>query len=83
MFTSDSLLEKLIATFVWPSWHVAGTAKMGRAEDASAVVDAHGKLFGADNVWLADASIMPTLPSAPTHLSCVMLSERIAAMLMR
>lgn len=81
MFSSESTLEKAIATFVRPSWHAAGTARMGCNDDPAAVVDARGRLFGTDNVWVADASIMPTIPSAPTHLSCVMLGERIAAAL--
>ncbi len=83
MFTSDSILEKAISTFVRPAWHVTGTARMGRAADPAAVVDSRGGLIGANNVWIADASIMPTIPSAATHLSCVMLAERIAAGLLQ
>ena len=83
MFSSDRTLDSAISTFVRPAWHVTGTAKMGRVSDPAAVVDSRGRLIGADNVWIADASIMPVVPSASTHLSCVMLAERIAIALRR
>ncbi len=78
MFASNGTLESAISTFVRPAWHAVGTAKMGRICDPAAVVDSRGRLIGADNVWVADASIMPVVPSASTHLSCVMLAERVA-----
>jgi choline dehydrogenase len=27
---------------------------------------------------VVDASVMPSIPSAPTNLSCIMLAERVA-----
>jgi choline dehydrogenase-like flavoprotein len=44
-------------------WHECGTAKMGR--DSMWVVGGHLKVYGIDNLRVADASIMPRI-TAPT-----------------
>jgi choline dehydrogenase len=79
MINSDVALQKAITTFVRPSAHVGGSAKMGRADDAKAVVDPQGLVYGVDNLWVADASIMPSIPTAPPHLTCLMIAEKLAA----
>ena len=79
MMHSDVALERAITAYVRPSAHLAGTAKMGRSPDVDAVVDPAGLVHGTRNLWIADASIMPSLPAAPPHLSCVMVAEKIAA----
>ena len=60
-------------------YHGAGTCKMGPASDEGSVVDASGRLHTSTNVYVADASIMPTIPRANTNLSTLALAERIAA----
>ncbi|GIQ69565.1 GMC family oxidoreductase [Xylanibacillus composti] len=75
---SDAALDQAIASFVRPGWHAVGTAKMGPVSDADAVVDPNGRVHGTENVYVADASIMPTIPSAPTHLTCMMIAEKMA-----
>ena len=79
MVRSDLALERAIEAYVRPNAHLAGTAKMGRSPERGAVVDAQGLVHGTSNVWIADASIMPSLPAAPPHLSCVMVAESLAA----
>lgn len=74
---NDKLLAETIGTFVRGSWHVAGTAKMGFPSDPFAVVDQFGAVFGCSDLFVADASIMPTIPSAPTNLTCIMIAEII------
>ena len=54
---------------------------MGSIDDELAVVDQHGRIHGTSNLRLADASIMPTVPSANTNLSCIMIGERVSAWL--
>jgi choline dehydrogenase len=54
---------------------------MGEARDPLAVADQYGALHGCANVWLADASLMPSIPGVPTNLTCVLIAERIAAVL--
>jgi len=41
-------------------------------------VDEAGKVFGIQGLRIADASIMPTVPSGNTFLSTIMLAEKIA-----
>ena len=43
--------------------HVVGTCAMGPWPDAGAVVDAAGRVHGTDGLFVADASIIPTVPS--------------------
>jgi choline dehydrogenase-like flavoprotein len=40
-------------------------------------------VYGLSNVYIADASVMPTLPSANTNLPMVMLAERLASAIQR
>jgi choline dehydrogenase len=53
-------------------FHPVGTCALG------SVVDGTARVFGVENLVLADASIMPTIPRANTNLSTVALAERIA-----
>ena len=50
---------------------------MGPEEDEMAVVDAKGRCHGLEQLVVADASIMPSVPRANTNLTCFMIGERI------
>ncbi|MEU8383700.1 GMC family oxidoreductase N-terminal domain-containing protein [Streptosporangium sp. NPDC048865] len=78
MVNDDVMLRSSVARFVCPSWHPAGTARMGPADDRLAVVDERLRVHGIQGLQVVDASVMPTIPSAPTNLSCMMLAERAA-----
>jgi choline dehydrogenase-like flavoprotein len=58
--------------------HAVGTCAMGSRPEDGAVVDAAGRLHGAEGVRIADASIMPDVPSGFTHLPTIMIAERLA-----
>jgi choline dehydrogenase len=58
--------------------HGAGTCKMGPLSDPTAVVDQHLRVYGLDNLWIADASIMPTVTHANTNLTVIMIGERLS-----
>jgi choline dehydrogenase len=62
-------------------YHAVGTCKMGPESDPTAVVDARGKVHGIDNLYVADASIMPVVPRANTNIPALVVGERIAAWL--
>ena len=62
-------------------YHPVGTCKMGPVSDSTAVVDARGKMHGVDNLYVADASIMPVVPRANTNIPALVVGERIAAWL--
>lgn len=57
-------------------WHQVGTAKMGL--DPLAVVDGSLKVYGIENLRVADASIMPRITSGNTMAPCVVIGERAA-----
>jgi choline dehydrogenase len=59
-------------------FHGAGTCKMGPASDPMAVVDQRLRVHGMENLWIGDASIMPTVAHANTNLTCMMIGERAA-----
>jgi choline dehydrogenase-like flavoprotein len=46
------------------SWHMTGTAKMGKKGDVDAVVDPDFKVFGIENLRIADMSVVPVLVNA-------------------
>jgi choline dehydrogenase len=60
-------------------WHQTGSAKMGG--DAMSVVDANLKVFGIDNLRIADGSIMPRATACNTMAPCVIIGERAGEML--
>lgn len=55
--------------------HASGTCAMG------AVVDPACRVVGHDGLMVCDASVMPAVPRANTHLPTVMIAERVAAAL--
>jgi choline dehydrogenase len=53
--------------------HPVGTCAMGSGREA--VVDAGLRVRGVEGLRVADASVMPTIPSAPTNAPTVMIGE--------
>ena len=74
-------LREWIRRAAWTYHHPVGTCAMGPAPGSGSVVDAAGAVHGIDSLTVADASVMPDIPSANTHLPTVMIAERIAALL--
>lgn len=63
--------------------HAVGTCRMGAAGDPGAVVSPEFAVLGYRNLHVVDASVMPTIPRANTHLTTVAIAERGAALLRR
>jgi choline dehydrogenase len=53
-------------------FHPVGTCATG------SVVESDGSVCGLENLYVADASVMPTIPRANTHLMTLAIAERIA-----
>jgi choline dehydrogenase len=58
--------------------HPVGTCSIGPDSDPEAVVDANGRVRGTEGLYVADASVMPDVPSANTHIPTLMVAERLA-----
>jgi choline dehydrogenase len=67
--------ERFIRENVSTYYHPVGTCPIG------SVVDAGGRVLGFDNLIVADASIMPSIPRANTNLTVVAIAERLGELL--
>lgn len=75
----DEFFEEWVRSYVGDYFHACGTVRMGAAGDPDAVVDQQGRITGLANVRVIDASIMPDVPSANTHLPTALIAERLSA----
>lgn len=66
-------VEQAIEMLTISYGHMVGTCPMGT------VLDADCRVRGVERLRVADASVMPTIPSGNTYLGTVMVAERIAA----
>ena len=72
-------LEDFIRDAAITYHHQTCTAKMGR--DSMSVVDAKLKVYGIENLRIADGSIMPRVATGNTMAPCVVIGERAAEVL--
>ncbi len=77
--TYGNELDLFIREAAVPFWHQTCTAKMGR--DEMSVVDANLKVYGVENLMVADGSIFPRIPTGNTMAPCVVVGERAARIL--
>jgi choline dehydrogenase-like flavoprotein len=69
----DAWLRATVTDYV----HAVGTCRMGQPGDPGAVVDTDFNVIGNTGLRVCDASVMPDLPKANTHLTTVALAERL------
>ncbi|MCH2658122.1 MAG: GMC family oxidoreductase N-terminal domain-containing protein [Dehalococcoidia bacterium] len=79
---SDEALDAWIRKSVQTGHHVSCTAKMGPQSDEMAVVDQFGKVYGVNNLRVADASIMPECVRANINVTVMVIGERIASFIL-
>jgi choline dehydrogenase len=72
-------LENFIRDSVATYWHQTCTAKMGC--DSMSVVDGNLKVYGIENLRIADGSIMPRVTTGNTMAPCVIIGERAGEIL--
>jgi choline dehydrogenase len=81
VLASDDALTAYVRDHVDTFGHALGTAPMGSDTDRDAVVSQRCRVHGADNLWVVDASVMPTVPAVPPNLTTIMIAERAATWL--
>ena len=76
--SSDADIDAHIRNTAITVHHPAGTCKMGRESDQSAVVDAELRLRGLAALRIVDASVMPDLVSGNINAAVIMIAEKAA-----
>src|SRR5262249_43421411 len=69
-------LEDYIRDGAMSFWHQTSTAKMGR--DAMSVVDGNLKVYGVDNLRIADGSIM-TRVTTGNNMAPILINSELAS----
>jgi choline dehydrogenase len=59
-------------------YHPCGTVPMGPDDAPWACTDADGRVRGVERLWVIDASLMPTIPTANIHLPTLMIAEKLS-----
>jgi choline dehydrogenase len=64
------------------AYHLCGSCRMGPSTDPASVVDDQLRVHGLEGLRIADASIMPAVPSANTSASVFMIAEKASDMIL-
>lgn len=76
MLSSRERIDARLRIMCDSGYHPCGTVPMGADDDPGAATDGRGRVRGTEGLVVADASLMPTIPMANTHLTVVMMGER-------
>lgn len=79
VLADEGRLEAFVRANAFGVWHASGTCRLGAKSDPDAVLDPSGRVIGTQNIYVADASAMPRLPTANTNIPVIMMAEKIAA----
>lgn len=76
------LTEEFVRKKATTIWHVAGSCRM--SEDVTdSVVDSKCRVRGTLSLRVADASIMPSLPTGNTQLPVYLIGEKLSEMILQ
>jgi 5-(hydroxymethyl)furfural/furfural oxidase len=78
LLSDPAALERHVRDNVQSAWHPSCTCRMGDPSNAHTVVDPDGKVVGTENLFIADASVMPMVTRTNTNIPTIMIAERIA-----
>ncbi|EKV06727.1 Glucose-methanol-choline (Gmc) oxidoreductase [Penicillium digitatum PHI26] len=69
--------------FLSSSWHMTGTAKMGKADASDAAVDTYFRVRGIENLRVADMSVIPILINNHTQATAYVTGVTCAEVLIK
>jgi len=75
---SDEALDDAIREHAESAYHPCGTARMGRRDDAGAVVDPECRVIGVDGLRLADSSVFPQITNGNLNAPSILVGEKAA-----
>jgi 5-(hydroxymethyl)furfural/furfural oxidase len=76
--SDDRAIDAWLMETIGDTGHVCGTCRMGAPDDPRSVVDPEGRVLGVDGLWVADASVFPSVPRANTNLPTIEVAERLS-----
>lgn len=74
---ADRELDDWAASVIRDTAHAASGCAIG-GPDHTAVLDLECRVRGVENLRVADTSVLPTVTRANTHLTAIMIGERVA-----
>ena len=75
---SDDEIDDFLRGHVESAYHPCGTCRMGRRDDAMAVVDPQGRVIGVSALRVADSSIFPRITNGNLNAPSIMVGEKMA-----
>ncbi|HSF65385.1 MAG TPA: choline dehydrogenase [Paracoccaceae bacterium] len=75
---TDDQIDAFIREHAESAYHPCGTARMGRRDDALAVVDPECRVIGVDGLRLADSSVFPRVTNGNLNAPSIMVGEKAA-----
>jgi choline dehydrogenase len=78
---SDRRLAAFVRANVSGYSHPVGTCRMGTSPRSGHVVGPDLRVHGLENLFVADASVIPRIPRANTNFACCMIGARAAELL--
>lgn len=77
-FSSPQELARAAGDIATTIFHPTCTCAMGNEDNPQAVVSPQLQVRGFDNLYIADASVMPSITSGNTHAPSVLIAEKLA-----
>ena len=79
--TTDEELARAAGDISTTIFHPVGTCRMGRDDDATAVLDSQLRVRGVAGLRVVDASVMPIITSGNPNSPTIMIAEKAAVMI--
>ena len=79
---SDAEIDAWVRANVESAYHPSGACRMGRADDALAVVDPACRVRGIEGLRVVDSSVFPTLTNGNLNAPTIMVAEKAADLIL-